>query len=200
MTSKENEPSDEPAVDRELLLGDHEYDGIQEYDNPLPRWWTNIFWLSVVFAVGYVLYYHVSDRGQSVAAAYAADMAEADQRAAAQAAKEVVTEELLAKLAGNSATLATGQEVYAARCVPCHGDKGQGLVGPNLTDAYWIHGSGKLMDLYEVTSNGVAAKGMPAWNKQLSPAELRGVVSFIGTLRGTDAVGKPPEGKEVARD
>lgn len=199
MSNAETRPDTEKDVDPSLLIDDHEYDGIQEYDNPLPRWWTTLFWLTIVFSVGYVLVYHVSDRGRSVLETYAAEQKEANERAAAQAAKEQVSEELLTKLASNPAALAKGSEVFEARCVACHGNKGQGVVGPNLTDSHWIHGQGSLMDIYETTASGVAAKGMPAWSRQLSPEELRSVVVFVGSLRGTNQPGKAPEGKEVAR-
>ncbi|MCA9599596.1 MAG: c-type cytochrome [Myxococcales bacterium] len=188
----------EAPVDQDLLIGDHEYDGIQEYDNPLPRWWKLIFWGSFFFAIGYLFHYHVTGNGTSVAEAYAADMKEAEEAEAKRAAAEVVTPESLQKLIDNPSAVTEGQGVFTARCVACHGDKGQGIVGPNLTDNSWIHGAGKPMDIYKVVSEGVAAKGMPAWSKQLTPKELRSVVAYVvKDLKGTNAAGKPPEGNPV---
>jgi cytochrome c oxidase cbb3-type subunit 3 len=193
-----SEKQTEAPIDEDLLIGDHEYDGIQEYDNPLPRWWKLIFWGSFVFAIGYMMHYHVTGNGTSVAEAYAADVAAADEARAKQALKEVVTPESLQKLIDNPSVVSEGKAVYIARCVACHGDKGQGVVGPNLTDGSWIHGKGTPMDIFKVASEGVAAKGMPAWSKQLTPKELRSVVAYVvHDLKGTNAAGKPPEGNPV---
>jgi cytochrome c oxidase cbb3-type subunit 3 len=172
---------------------DHEYDGIHEYDNPLPRWWVWTFWGTFVFSIAYFVYYHVTGAGTGVLAAY-----EQEMKAAGSGPRLVaVTEESLTKVMNDSAQLASGQAVFAARCMSCHGDKGQGVVGPNLTDNFWKNGSGSLMDIYEVAANGVPTAGMPAWAKQLSPTELAQVVAFVGSLRGKNEPGKPPEGKEV---
>jgi cytochrome c oxidase cbb3-type subunit 3 len=84
--------------------------------------------------------------------------------------------------------------LFTQRCSPCHGAEGQGLIGPNLTDEYWLHG-GKLMNIHRTVSEGVPAKGMPSWQMQLSPIELRKVVAFVGSeLRDKHLPGKPPEG------
>jgi cytochrome c oxidase cbb3-type subunit III len=87
--------------------------------------------------------------------------------------------------------------LFGLRCAPCHGASGQGLIGPNLTDSAWVHGKGTLTDIYGVVEGGVAAKGMPAWGRQLTPIELRKVVGFVGTLRGTNVPGKAAEGTQV---
>jgi cytochrome c oxidase cbb3-type subunit III len=84
-----------------------------------------------------------------------------------------------------------------ARCAQCHAEDGRGNIGPNLTDHYWIHGQGKLLDIYEVVHDGVPAKGMPAWSRQLSPAELAKVTAFVGSIRGKNLPGKGPEGAKV---
>lgn len=181
--------------DDELL--DHEYDGIREYDNPLPRWWVWIFWGSFYFAVLYVLWFHVFPHGMSIEDAYAKDMAEFRERIAMQEMGSEITEDSLAKLAANDTVMADAAKIFQAKCVQCHDTKGQGKIGPNLTDSYWIHGKGTLMDIHTVVSNGVAAKGMPAWNRQLRPIELSKVVAYVGTLRNTNVPGKAPEGTPV---
>ena len=185
--------------EQEDILLDHEYDGIREYDNPLPKWWTSIFWGTVVFSVGYLVYYHVG-HGASREDEFAQDMKEAKALEAKRLAKEKVTEDMLAKLAGDSAAVSEGKKIYDVRCASCHADKGQGLVGPNLTDPYWIHGKGTLMGIYQVASEGVVDKGMPAWRKQLSPLELRQVVAYVGTLRGKNVAGKEPQGEKVTEN
>ncbi len=176
------------------MLMDHEYDGIQEYDNPLPRWWVWIFWGSTVWAAVYYVVYHVTGSVPGVIASYDAEV----KAAGASAPKAVAqSEDSLNKAMNDATTVAAGKAVYGLRCAACHADKGQGLVGPNLTDKHWVHGEGKLLDIHKVVSEGVAAKGMPAWEKQLTPAELTQVVAYVGTLRGKMETGKAPEGKEV---
>jgi cytochrome c oxidase cbb3-type subunit III len=181
----------------EAPVMDHEYDGIREYDNPLPRWWVWMWAGSFFFSVGYFFHYHVSHNGASVEDGYVADMAEAREAEAKQSLAEPVNEESLGKLLQNPALMADAKALFGLRCAPCHGANAQGLIGPNLTDNSWLHGTGKLTDIYGVVDGGVAAKGMPAWGRQLSPIELRKIVAFVGTLRGSNVPGKAPEGTAV---
>ncbi|HEX2671060.1 MAG TPA: cbb3-type cytochrome c oxidase N-terminal domain-containing protein [Polyangiaceae bacterium] len=181
----------------EAPVMDHEYDGIREYDNPLPRWWVWLWAGSFFFSVGYFFHYHVSHNGASVSDGYLADMAEAREAEAKQSLAEPVSEESLGKLMQNPALMSDAKALFGLRCTPCHGANAQGLIGPNLTDNAWIHGAGKLTDIYGVVDGGVAAKGMPAWGRQLSPIELRKIVAFVGTLRGSNVPGKAPEGTAV---
>jgi len=176
---------------------DHEYDGIREYDNPLPRWWVWMWAGSFFFSVGYFFHYHISHNGTSVSDDYMQDMAAAREAEAKQSLAEPINEDSLGKLMQNPALMTDAKALFGLRCAPCHGANGQGLIGPNLTDKSWIHGTGKLTDIYAVVDEGVAAKGMPAWGRQLSPIELRKVVAFIGTLRGTNLPGKPAEGTPI---
>jgi cytochrome c oxidase cbb3-type subunit III len=175
------------------LLG-HEYDGIQEYDNPMPRWWVWIFWGSFYFALGYFIHYHITGNGESVALAYDTDLALAREKEAMAAMGGEVTEESLGKLMSNGAMVADAAKLFAVRCAQCHGAKGEGLIGPNLTDNYWLHGNASLMSIHEVISEGVQTKGMPPWKKQLRPIELGKVTAYVGSLRGTNVPG--PKGKE----
>ena len=179
-------------------LLEHEYDGIREYDNPLPRWWVSTFWVTFLFAAAYFFHYQVSGRGTSIHEAYAQDVKEHEAAMARRAASEKVTEDSLERLMATETAVLAGHQIFQSRCQPCHGDRGQGLIGPNLTDDYWVHGQGKLMDIYQVVHDGVAAKGMPAWSRQLSPMELRQVVVHVGKLRGTNVAGKAPEGQLVS--
>lgn len=191
-TARHEEPTGAADQDDDKNLMDHEYDGIQEFDNPLPRWWVWIFWGSFFFAVGYFIHYHVTGTGQDRIAAYEEEVKNAPRQEVAAA-----TEESLTQVMADAAKLEAGKTVFMNRCMACHGDKGQGLVGPNLTDDRWIHGQGKLTDIYQTVSEGVAAKGMPEWKKQLTPEELAAAVAFVGTMRGKNEPGKPPEGNEV---
>jgi cytochrome c oxidase cbb3-type subunit III len=180
----------------ELL--DHEYDGIREYDNPLPRWWVWIFAGSFWFSIAYFFHYHVSHDGQSAAAAYEADVAEVRENEAQASLAEPVSEESLGKLMADAALMNDARGLFGLRCAPCHGDRAQGVIGPNLTDFAWLHGAGNLVEIFGVIDQGVLAKGMPAWSKQLSPIEVRKLAAFVGTQRGKNVAGKAPEGAAAA--
>ncbi len=119
--------------------------------------------------------------------------AEEAKKALSQAVSEATLETVLA----DQNMVSAGKTLFAGRCAPCHSDKGQGNIGPNLTDMQWIHGQGRLMDIYQTVSDGVSSKGMPAWQRQLSPTELRQVVAFVGSIRGQNLAGKAPEGQVV---
>lgn len=176
-------------------LLDHIYDGIQEYDNPLPRWWVALFWITIFFSPLYVLYYHAGP-GLLDIDAYNKDMvAFYDLQAQQLLAMGPIDENMLAGLTQESAMMAGAAQVFQVRCSSCHGQLGEGSIGPNLTDDYWIHG-GQLVEILQVVTDGVPAKGMVAWKAQLSPAELLSVSAYVGTLRGTD----PPRAKAPQGD
>jgi cytochrome c oxidase cbb3-type subunit 3 len=199
MTSN-SEPSvvtSNPERPEEKLL-DHAYDGIHEYDNPLPRWWVWIFAGSFFFSIAYFFHYHLSGNGESVAAGYEADMRVAREVEAKATLSQPVTDESLAKLMSDADLMKDGKLLFGLRCSPCHGAEAQGVIGPNLTDSSWIHGRGTLTDIYSVIDQGVAAKGMPAWGRQLSAIEVRKLAAFVGTQRGKSLPGKPPEGAVIA--
>jgi cytochrome c oxidase cbb3-type subunit 3 len=203
MTAASNDPalleSMPPAkAGAEALILDHEYDGIREYDNPLPGWWVALFWCTFVFSFGYAFHYHVSGNGQSVAAAYQEDERVAQAERSRRALAEAPSEKALATLAGDAERMKSAAAEFGKRCAPCHAAEGQGLIGPNLTDEYWLHGKGTLMDIYGVVSQGVTAKGMPAWQNQLGPAELRQIVAFVGSMRGKNLPGKAAQGERLS--
>ncbi|HKO90167.1 MAG TPA: cbb3-type cytochrome c oxidase N-terminal domain-containing protein [Polyangiaceae bacterium] len=179
-------------------LTSHSYDGIQEYDNPMPAWWRRAFWASFVFSLGYFVHFQLTGNGASVEQSYSEDMREFRELRAAQSLGEKVTEEGLARLMNDPQLIADARTVFVARCVQCHADRGQGNIGPNLTDDYWLNGGGKLEELYEIVTNGRTQKGMPDWGLKLRPLELAQVVAYVGTLRHTNLPGKPPQGSKVA--
>ena len=186
----------EPEAKGAAIL-DHEYDGIREYDNPMPGWWVYTFWATFVFSVGYLFHFHVSENGESVAEAYEADMATAREERARQALGQKVTEEGLAKLTEDPALMTDAQALFSQRCVMCHGARGEGGIGPNLTDGSFIHGKGTLLDIYETVNNGVPAKGMPAWSLQLTPMQVGELAALVGTFQGKNLPGKAPEGTPI---
>ncbi|MBK6847930.1 MAG: c-type cytochrome [Proteobacteria bacterium] len=195
MSASESQP--QVPIDHERVLG-HAYDGIEEYDNPLPGWWVGLFVASIVFALAYWVFYHGGGPGQSETAVYADDMAAYNEQQAKQAARAgTVDESLLARFARDPAVIAEMKPLFLSKCMPCHGPHGEGKIGPNLTDLHQIHGKGRV-DLFQIIRDGVVAKGMLAWGKILQPAELMKLAAYVSTLRGTFAAGgKAPQGEPV---
>ncbi|MDQ2642932.1 MAG: c-type cytochrome [Myxococcota bacterium] len=187
--------TEKESPDADLL--DHEYDGIKEYDNPMPRWWVGAFWASFVFSIGYIGYY-LAGHGQSVEESFREDERIAREERAKSSLEEAPSEAVLSKLMADAGMMQDAKLLFGERCAVCHGAEGQGLIGPNLTDNSWIHGKGQLMDIFGVVSHGVTTKGMPAWELTLQPIEVRKLVAFVGTLRGKSLPGKAPEGQPVA--
>ncbi len=186
------------SQDQDKVLN-HAYDGIQEYDNPLPGWWKWIFIITMVHSAGYLAYYHLGGPGTSPQEDYTAEMAVYnEQQAAIAALAPKVDAESLSAVLANATEVAAGKVVYEGKCVACHGAKGEGLVGPNLTDNFWIHGAGELTDIYKVVEVGVPEKGMIAWKSLLQPKEMMQVVAYVKTLEGTYPPNpKAPQGNPV---
>jgi len=178
---------------KEHLLLDHEYDGIRELDNNLPRWWVWLFYITIIYAAAYLVYFHVTHTGDLSAAEYDKEMkAGAALKNAAMGKFEAGIPTLTPST--DAAVVDGGRQTYAKFCAPCHRADGGGLVGPNLTDDYWIHGS-NFTDNVSIIWNGVPAKGMITWKTVLKPDEIYSVASYIYTLRGAKLAtsGKPPE-------
>ena len=187
----------EPQNQDDRLL-DHEYDGIKEYDNPLPRWWLATLWGTVVFAVLYVFNIPGIGIGKGRLADYAADSTRQAALLAANDPFQGVTEEMVMAAAANPAQRALGRSLFAANCAACHAADGGGIIGPNLTDNYWIHG-GRPVEVFRTAANGVPEKGMPTWKAVLSRDQLLAVVGYVTTLRGTTpAAPKAPQGTPEA--
>ena len=177
-------------------LLEHSYDGIQEYDNPMPRWWVITFWATIIFAVAYALNIGGIGVGAGRIAAYEQEMSEF--KAAHPDAKAPDPAALLAAVA-NADEVKEGKAIFTKNCIACHGPDGGGVIGPNLTDDYWIHG-GKIEEIGATVTTGVPAKGMPTWGKILKPKEVEEVVAYVWTLHGTTpAKPKAPEGLLVPR-
>jgi cytochrome c oxidase cbb3-type subunit 3 len=183
-------------MDEDKLL-EHDYDGIQEYDNDLPRWWLNIFWLTAIYAVGYIVYMHgFAETPEEQLKQQLAEL-EAMKPEEESVAEGVSLEDKLLALVDDQSVVANGQALYAQKCAACHGQQGQGLVGPNLTDAYWIHG-GSLSEIKHIIVEGVPSKGMLSWKTMMTNEEINSVVAYIWTLKGTNPPNpKAPEGELV---
>lgn len=176
-------------------LLDHDYDGIKELDNSLPPWWKYGFYLSVVFSVFYILRYHVWKTGPDPEQEYKTEMAVATKQIEEYRKRvgDMVDEKTVTM--ADTAGIAEGQKIFSTVCFACHGAKGEGGVGPNLTDKYWLHG-GRINDVFKTIKYGVPDKGMQAWEKTYSPSQIKDIASYIKTLAGTNpANGKAPQGE-----
>jgi len=169
----------------------HVYDGIEEADNQLPLWWLAIFYGAIVFAIGYWFYYEAYAAAPLGRAAYDEQMA-----AEAAAAPEVTPEQLVA-MGEDAEAVAAGRAVFEANCVACHDQMAQGKIGPNLTDAYWIHG-GSAMDIHLTITQGYPAKGMPPWGPSLGAEAVNHAVAYILSIRNTNVEGKAAQGELYA--
>ena len=178
------------------VVFDHDYDGIQEFDNKMPNWWLFILYATIVFSVGYWLYLDTYGVGKSLVEQYDNDVAVAAEEMLAQAMAGGVTDESLTLAAGMPAQVAEGRAFFETYCVVCHSAQGEGLVGPNLTDAYWIHGA-KPIDILRVITDGVPSKGMAAWGSQLGPTRVEKVTAYVVSIMNTNVSGKAPEGELV---
>lgn len=177
----------------------HTYDDIEEYDNELPNWWLYTLFGAMVFSIGYFFWYEVLRAGPSQQQSYEASRVE-DRRRDAERARRMgsMSADSLRTLSRDTSTVAQGRELYNQNCVACHRADGGGLIGPNLTDNRWVHG-GDALRILRTVSEGVAAKGMPAWGAQLGPDRTLSVVAYLLTLRNTNAAGgKAPEGEVYA--
>lgn len=176
--------------EQDIDLG-HDYDGIRELDNRLPPWWLWTFYFTIIFGVAYIYFNHYSEMGQSQSEEYAMEMEVAEEIKRDYLARQKnAVDETNVTFLNDDANLMAGMGVYTASCAACHGAKGEGGVGPNLTDPYWIHG-GSIGDVFKTIKYGVPEKGMIAWQSQLQPKTMQKVASYILSMQGTN----PPNGK-----
>ncbi|SET83103.1 cbb3-type cytochrome c oxidase N-terminal domain-containing protein [Hymenobacter actinosclerus] len=174
--------------DKDELMG-HDYDGITEFDNDLPPWWKYGFYFTIVFAIGYMVFYHVTYTGDLQLAEYETEMQQAALLVSADDDDPNKLTTYTALTAGPD--LEAGKALFITNCAACHGTEGEGKVGPNLTDDYWLHG-GDVNHVYKTIKFGVTSKGMVAWKGKLSGKQILQVASYIESLHGTN----PPNAKE----
>jgi cytochrome c oxidase cbb3-type subunit 3 len=187
-------------TEKDELIEDHEYDGIRELNNPLPGWWLMTFYITIIFAVIYFVYYQFMG-GPTLEEELTAEMSviKQEQKQAHEAAGEISESDLVA-MVNNQEVIDKGKAEFMVKCMPCHGDKGQGLIGPNLTDEYWIHGEGTITAILKTMNEGVLDKGMPSWKGQIPPDLMRDVAVYVYSIRGTNPPGaKPPQGEKIER-
>lgn len=174
-----------PIEEEDSLDLSHDYDGIRELDNKIPSWWTWAFFSFVLFAIVYLYRMFVSETlpNQYVELAKANEIAAEQKLEFLKNSANNVDENSVVFL--GAADIAQGAAVYAQNCVACHGDKGQGGVGPNLTDDYWLH-KGGIKEIFYSIKYGWQEKGMKSWKDDFSPIQIAQLTSFVKTLHGTN--------------
>ncbi len=180
----------------ESILLDHDYDGIKELDNNLPPWWKYGFYLTILVGIVYLINYHVIKTSPLQAEEYTIAM----KKAEAEVAEFMKTsannvDENTVKLLTEASDLAAGKDIFISTCSACHGKLGEGTVGPNLTDDYWLH-SGSVKEIFKTIKYGYPDKGMKSWKEDYSPIQIAQVTSYIKSLRGTN----PPNPKDKQGD
>lgn len=186
-----------PISEEKDIMMEHAFDDITELDNPTPAWFMWLFYATIAFGVVYLLNYHVFNWSPLQEEEYVMEMKKAEEDKVEYLAKAGnLIDENNVKHETEEAIVAAGQAVYAQNCVACHGDKGQGAVGPNLTDEFWLHG-GKVDNIFKTIKYGVPEKGMISWEKTLTPKQISDVTNYILSLQGSNpANAKAPQGEK----
>lgn len=184
------------AIEKEAdIMIDHPHDGIYELDNRLPPWWVSMFYATIIFAFGYMFYYHYLYPEQNMLSEYKESVRKADILKADVAERQanLVNEKSVVALT-DPKDISAGKDIFIGKCAACHGQKGEGGVGPNMTDEYWLHGGG-IKNVFTTIKYGVPDKGMISWQGQLSASEIQHVASYLLTLKGTNPPNpKAPQG------
>lgn len=186
-----------PLSEEKDIMLEHKFDGISELDNPTPAWFMWLFYVTIAFAFSYLMYYHVLGYGPLQEEEYEIEMAAASaEREAYLASSANNIDENTVTESSDAGIISSGMALYNTNCVACHGDKGQGTVGPNLTDEYWLHG-GSVNNIFKTIKYGVPEKGMISWEKTLTPKQISDVANFILSLKGSNPPnGKAPQGEK----
>lgn len=176
----------------------HNYDGIEEENNPMPGWWSWLFIFTVIFGFMYWLHYEIGG-GQTQAQEYAEALKNYHSETEKNSANvPPESEEALVSYMKNENVLLSGAQLFSEKCAMCHGVNLEGKIGPNLTDNFWIFGDGKRADIVKIIKEGSPVKGMPAWQPLLKPEEIKNVAAFVFSKNGSKPANpKAPDGAEV---
>lgn len=187
-------------MEKDLVM-EHQYDGIEELDNPTPPWFMSLFYGTIAIGVVYLLVYHVFNDGNIMVQEYEQEIAIAEKQRAVYIAKVAgsINENTVTVLKEQDA-LDAGKTVFTQFCAACHGQNAEGMIGPNLTDEYWLHG-GSIKAVFHTITEGVPEKGMVAWKNQLNPLQIQQVSSYILSLQGSKpANAKEPQGEKAVAE
>ena len=182
--------SKEMEREEDIML-DHDYDGIKELDNVLPPWWVYLFYGTIVFALVYMIRFHVmNEYDQEQEFKNEVELAELEKSKLPKSAADEISYETVVAVT-DATSLAKGKEIFNNACAACHKADGGGLVGPNLTDKHWINGGG-IKNIFKLISEGSKNNpSMVAWKANLSAKDIQSVSSYILTLEGSN----PPDAK-----
>jgi cytochrome c oxidase cbb3-type subunit 3 len=186
------------ASHKEVALG-HAYDGIREYDNPLPGWWKWLFIGTLVISPAYLMYFHVGADGRSIEEQYLAALDANTKKKYAQIGDLTPDAKTLVEYMGKEEWLEVGKSIYKVNCVSCHGSDGGGVIGPNLCDENYKHIK-QITDIVKVINEGVAGGAMPAWATRIgNKNDIIMVSAYVASLRGSKpAKPKGPDGSPIA--
>ncbi len=188
-----------PLYEDKIIEG-YEYDGITEYDNPCPNWLMYIFYFTALLAIFFVGYHFGSSSKDELLEAYAIKLKEAQTQTETSTSTQMpeVNESELLALLQDPAALTEGEEIFDDQCALCHGNSGEGMIGPNLIDNYWLHGKGKISDIVVSISSGIPDKGMAAWADRISEKQILHIAAYIISIQGaTVENAKEPDGELV---
>ena len=175
-------------------LLDHNFDGIQEFDNPMPTWWVGLFVFTIIWAIGYMFFYEITGIGNTQLDDYHNELAAAAKQYGGDGVEEAVVEIALLTAPDQ---ISEGEKIFKMNCSSCHGQAGEGGIGPNLGDSKWLHG-GDFKSIVNTITHGVPEKGMISWEPILKTKKIVQVASYIDQkFRNTNPPkGKAPEGEE----
>jgi cytochrome c oxidase cbb3-type subunit 3 len=178
-----------PIEEEKNLIIEHAYDGIHELNNPVPGWFNFLFYGTILFGIGYLFYYYIAGYGLNQDQLYQAEVAKSIEDKAIYLQKSAnAVDESNVKLDNSAPVLTSGKNIFTGNCVVCHGPAAGGLIGPNLTDEFWLHGGG-INNVFKTIKYGVPEKGMVSWEKTLSPKQISEVANYILSLEGTNPAG-----------
>lgn len=184
------------STKNELL--DHNYDGIQEYDNPTPGWWHMIFLATIAFSIPYFVIYEMNPDVPTIQDRVALDEKASQAKVLAAIGDVKADAAGVLSLVGQQKTRVIGDAIYKANCLSCHGGKGEGLVGPNMTDEYFKNIK-TIGDFVPLIQNGAAGGAMPAWKNRLNEKEIIIMAAYMAGLRGQNLAGpRGAEGVQIA--
>jgi cytochrome c oxidase cbb3-type subunit 3 len=171
------------------------YDGIQEYDNPLPGWWNWLFLLTIIFSVFYVMYFHTGAPGRSAHEMYVHSETEMTKRMLGMFDKDMPQDRpAIALFLREQKWVNYGGALFRTHCQTCHGASGGGLVGPNLADNRWKNVN-HIEDIIKIVNQGAGGNAMPAWKQKLDPREIIIVSAYVASLLGSNPANpKTPDG------
>ena len=177
----------------ELL--DHNYDGIQEYDNPTPGWWHGLFWLSIVFSFFYWMYFHVG-AGWTIEEEHSAAVARRVRMLYGELGTLADDEATLVQYMYEPDWLKVGEAIFVKDCAQCHQKDGSGINGVNLTDDHYKNVR-KITDIPSIVRIGANNGAMPAWGTRMHPNDVVLVSSYVATMRGQNLPGRAAEGDVI---